>query len=76
MVIYIVFLLIYVGVFLLNVFYRMELAFAIANLLAVFAIVALIVVYQADFKTIFFNLTKKEKGAGNECQRRRIEKRH
>ena len=32
MVIYIVFLLIYVGVFLLNVFYRMELAFAIANL--------------------------------------------
>jgi len=62
MVIYIVFLLIYVGVFLLNVFYRMELAFAIANLLAVFAIVALIVVYQADFKTIFFNLTKKEKG--------------
>lgn len=57
--IYISILLVYAGIYILNYFYDINLALAMINLVSVFAAAALVVVYQADFKTIFFNLSKK-----------------
>lgn len=59
MMVYVGIILIYVGIYILNLFYDISLAYAIINLIAVFAIITLIVVYQSDFKVIFFNLSKK-----------------
>ncbi|MDD4316376.1 MAG: DNA integrity scanning protein DisA nucleotide-binding domain protein [Clostridia bacterium] len=61
MSVYTVLLLIYTGVFILNQFYDLGLAMLLSNLMMIFAIVALVVVYQSDFKTLFFNLSKKQK---------------
>lgn len=62
MAIYFAIIAIYVGIYILNLFYNIALAFSIINLIAIFSIVAMVVVYQADFKIIFFNLSKKQKG--------------
>ncbi len=57
--IYFTIIIMYIGVYILNLFYDIALSSSIINLIAIFAIIALIVVYQADFKIIFFNLSKK-----------------
>lgn len=61
MAIYFVMIAIYAGVFVLNIFYQARLALLISNLLALFFIIVIVVVYKADFKIMFFNLSKKQK---------------
>ncbi len=61
MFIYVSLLLIYTGVFVLDKLFDINLAMMLINLIMIFAIVALMVVYQSDFKTLFFNLSKKQK---------------
>ncbi len=61
MAVYFAIILIYIGIYILNLFYNLGLSYALFNLVAILAIVALIVVYQSDFKVIFFNLSKKTK---------------
>jgi diadenylate cyclase len=61
MFIYTALLLIYAGVFVLDKLYSVSLAMMLANLIMILAIVALMVVYQSDFKTLFFNLSKKQR---------------
>ncbi|MFW5779973.1 MAG: diadenylate cyclase [Bacillota bacterium] len=61
MTLYLGLLLIYTGIYFLDIFYDISLALHMVNLVTIFAIVALVVVYQSDFKIMFFNLSKKVK---------------
>jgi len=64
--IYAVVFLIYGAVFALDHFYTLELAKSIVQLVAIFGAVAMVSVYQPEFKTLFFNLSKKEKSQHRE----------
>ena len=61
MFLYISLLLIYTGIYILDILWGISLALHMVNLMTIFAVVALLVVYQADFKVLFFNLSKKNK---------------
>ena len=60
-IIYFSLLMIYFAVFLLNWFIKLDVILHLMDIMAIFAIIALAVVYQADFKSVFFNLSKKDK---------------
>lgn len=48
----------YVGVLVFDKFYPVPITKAIAEVFTLFMVFTLVIVYQADFKNIFFNLTK------------------
>lgn len=67
MLVYSLAFLAYIGMIILYEFFDIPIASGITQLAVIFLVVALVVVYQNDFKTIFFNLTKSnEKGADSE----------
>lgn len=60
--IYVSIIVVYVGVHVLSWFLEnLQMAIAIVQLVAITSAVMLVSVYQSDFKTLFFNLSKKEK---------------
>lgn len=58
LIIYSAALIVYVGVLLFDSFYAVPIAKAAVDLMVTFMVVALIVVYSSDFKTLFFKLAK------------------
>lgn len=68
LLVYILVFALYVGVFFLNEIYRLPLLLMLSQLTAVFFVVVLIVVYQNDFKTLFFNMTRQRDGKRDEVK--------
>ena len=64
--IYVAVFLVFVGILLFDGFYSVPVAKGIAYALMFFMIASLVVVYQSDFKIMFFNLTKSAEKVGDD----------